>query len=349
MTTMPATRGTLFHTLIAVAIYLAGVVGGPAASASFERKPRGWHLTNLSGLLSDQPRFPATRFDRAASVQAQGVVWLADNPMVSRSWYFAGNAIALWDRKGVSYLTPYPPDWSWTGVWEPSAWGTQVAFPLAAVWPPDAGPTDPHYIYSEMFYLDDQGLKRITCDQASQHVVPSLHEGKVAWQSRSAPDWTDDWEIYFWDGATTRRITDNDAHDTHPSLYANVIAWCSGTTSPESIGNIVYLSVPPAGHPGPLPRPVLVGPGEAPCLFKNKIAYHASDATTRRFFCTTPSPGKSSKSPTTITTTRTPRFSTGPSPGKGTPLSSWGAGGLRYPTGMARSFMTSQTTHGMTT
>jgi hypothetical protein len=120
-----------------------------------------------------------------------------------------------------------------------------------------------------MFFLDNQGLKRITYDQASQHVLPSLHEGKIAWQSRSAWDPTDEWEIYFWDGATTRRITDNAVHDTHASLYGDVLAWCSD-------GNIVYLSVPPAGQPGPLPPPVVVGPGEAPSPFKNKIAYQSS-------------------------------------------------------------------------
>jgi hypothetical protein len=253
------------------------LLGDASAAAATGPSVPGWRFTNLSGLLPDQPRFPATRHDRAPSAQAQGVVWLADNPMVSRISYFAGNAIAFWDRKGVSYLTPYPPDWSWTGVWEPSACRADVAFPLEGIWPPDAGPTDPHYIYSEMFYLDGEGLKRITCDQASQHVLPSLHEGKVAWQSCSAPDWTDDWEIYFWDGATTRRITDNTSQDTHASLYRNVVAWCSD-------GNIVYLSVPPAGQPGPLPPPVLVGPGEAPSLFKNKIAYHAFDGNDTEIF-----------------------------------------------------------------
>jgi len=128
-----------------------------------------------------------------------------------------------------------------------------------------------------MLYLDDQGLKRITCDQASQHVLPSLHQGKIAWQRRSAYDPTDEWEIYFWDGATTRRVTDNAVHDTHPSLYRDVVAWCSD-------GNIVYLSVPPAGEPGPLPPPVVVGPGEAPSLFKNHIAYQSSDGDDMEIF-----------------------------------------------------------------
>lgn len=273
-----------------------------SAPAPSGASPQGWQFTDLSHLLPDQPRFPAMRQDCGPSAGGAGVFWLANYPLVTGfpaassvsatatppawprwDWDYVpllGSALAFWDRTGVAYLTPnrpYPPDWSWVGVCEPSGEGRGSAFALADIWPPDAGPTDPRYVFTEMFYLDDQGSKRITCDQASQHVLPSLHEGKIAWQRRSAYDPTDEWEIYFWDGATTRRITDNAVHDTHASLYRNVIAWCSD-------GNIVYLSMPPAGQPGPLPPPVLVGPGEAPSLFKNKIAYHASDGNDTEIF-----------------------------------------------------------------
>jgi len=261
-------------------LFVLGLLMPATARASLP----GWRFTKLSELLPDQPTFPATRSDTNPSAHVRGVVWLADNPMVKGSLRFGGNAIAFWDRNGVFYLTPYPPDWSWSEVWGPSAWDSDVAFPLGAVWPPDAGPSDPHYEYAEMFYLDDQGLHRITWDQASEHMLPSLHEGKIAWQSRSAPDWTDDWEIYFWDGATTRRITDNNVCDFHPSLYGRTIAWFSGTISPEPIGSILYLSLPPPGQPGPLPEPVVVGPGAAPSLFKNKIAYHAFDGNDTEIF-----------------------------------------------------------------
>ncbi len=259
------------------------LVASLGLNASARAAAPGWTFTNLSDLLPDQPRFPATRQDRAPSAQAEGVVWVAYNPMVSRPLFPGGNAIAFWDRNGVRYLTPYPPDWSWTGVWALSACGAHVAFPLEAIWPPDARPGDPWYIYSEMFYLEDRGLHRITFDQASEHALPSLHQGTIAWQTRRAQDpWIvplqpDDWEIRYWDGYGVRPVTDNGVDDTDPSLYGRTIAWCCGTMFPESMGNILYLSVPPPGDPGPLPPPVVVGPGAAPSLFKNKIAYHAFD------------------------------------------------------------------------
>ncbi len=260
-------------------LFLLGPLG--LASSAGAALP-GWTFRNLSELLPDQPRFPATRWDSAPSAQAEGVAWLAYNPMVTRP-PLGGNAIAYWDGSGVSYLTPYPPDWSWAGVCKPSACGTDVAFPLVGIWPPDAGPNDPHYVYTEMFYLDDQGLHRITHDQASEHALPSLDGGTIAWQTRRA--WSQDWEIYFWDGGTIRRITDNDVHDTDASLFGRTIAWCSGGDFPWRSGaDVVYLSVPPPGDPRPLPPPTVVGPGAAPCLFKNKIAYHASDGQDMEIF-----------------------------------------------------------------
>ncbi len=231
----------------------------------------GWTFTNLSDLLPDQPTFPSARLDRAPSAQPGGVTWLAYNPMVSRPFLPGGNGIAFWDRNGVRYLTPYPPHWSWTGVWEPSGCATDVAFPLEAIWPPDAGPMDPYYVYSEMFYLDDQGLHRLTFDHASQHALPSLHQGTIAWQTRRAEDyWADDWEIRYWDGYGVRPVTDNDVDDTDPSLYDGTIAWCSD-------GNIVYLAVPAPTCTGPPPTPVIVAAGANPSLHGSKIAYDASD------------------------------------------------------------------------
>jgi hypothetical protein len=278
---------------------LGWFVASSSAPASSPCSVAGWEFTDLSHLLPDQPQYPAMRHDCAPTVSRQGVSWLSNYPVLTGSraasslsaaatppdwdWDYVpllGSALAFCDRTAAAYLTPnrpYPPEWTWLGVCEPSSDGPQCALPLADIWPPDAGPTDPRYVFTEMFYLNDQGLNRITCDQASLHVLPSLYEGRIAWQSRSAWDPSDDWEIYFWDGATTRRITDNAVHDTHPSLYQNVVAWCSD-------GNVVYLSIPPAGEPGPLPSPVVVGPGEAPSLFKNKIAYQSSDGDDMEIF-----------------------------------------------------------------
>jgi len=227
----------------------------------------GWDFSSLSYLLPDQPRYPTLRNDGGASAGSAGVSWAAHSPE-------SGQAVAFWDRNGVSYLTPIdpvPPDWPWLGVGSTSLFGPAIAFTLSDSWPPDAGPSEPRYTYTEIFRLDGQGLTRLTWDHGSWRAFPSLHQGGIAWQVRSPEHGsTDDWEIEFWDGTSVRRVTDNDLEDTGPSLYEATLAWCSG-------GNIVYLSLPPPGDPGPLPPPVIVGPGEAPSVFGNKIAYHTSD------------------------------------------------------------------------
>lgn len=83
----------------------------------------------------------------------------------------SGEALAFWDRSALSYLTPIdpvPPDWPWGSVGSTSLFGSAIAFTLSDGWPPDAGPTEPRYTYTEIFRLDGQGLARITWDHASR-------------------------------------------------------------------------------------------------------------------------------------------------------------------------------------
>ena len=255
-------KGTTMKNTCLLAIALLLVFAGRGQPST-----PGWHVTPLSYLLPDQPRYPALRNDGGASAGSGGVFWAADSPE-------SGEALAFWDRSALSYLTPIdpvPPDWPWGSVGSTSLFGSAIAFTLSDGWPPDAGPTEPRYTYTEIFRLDGQGLARITWDHASWRAFPSIHRSGIAWQVRSAENAsTDDWEIEFWDGTSVRRVTDNDVDDTGPSLHETTLAWCSG-------GSIVYLPLPPPGDLGPLSPPVVVGPGEAPSLFGNKIAYHASD------------------------------------------------------------------------
>jgi len=127
----------------------------------------------------------------------------------------------------------------------------------------------------EIFYWDNGTFHRITYDTLSD-VRPCLYEKTIAWQSRGS-DGTDDWEIRYWDGYGVRPVTDNEVDDIDPSLYERTIAW-------QSDGNIVYVTVPSDIYVGTLPPPVIVAPGEGPSLFKNKIAYHASDGNDTEIF-----------------------------------------------------------------
>ena len=78
-------------------------------------------------------------------------------------------------------------------------------------------------------------------DDTSMYSAVSLYDGKIAWFSRgtspkSWPEMTiqemtdlrnseNDFEIYYWDGTTTIKITDNETDDLWPSLYEGRIAW----------------------------------------------------------------------------------------------------------------------------
>ncbi len=236
----------------------------------------GWQFTNLSKALPDQPTFPATRFDGCPSAALGGVAWRAYNQE-------SGRELAFWNRKSVDYVSltkPPPPGWEWgISADAASAWGHALAFSMSGgripcIWMP-SGMSCPWY---EIFYRDDEGLRRITHDEVSCNKAASLYENAIAWQ-RCPVDSADltDWEICYWDGNEVRFITDNDVSDSEPSLYDNTIAWCSD-------GMIVYASVPPDSGHGSLPTPIIVGPGERPSLFKQQIAYQASDGNDMEIF-----------------------------------------------------------------
>ncbi len=55
-------------------------------------------------------------------------------------------------------------------------------------------------------------------------VYPSLHDGKVAWMGEVSGN---DYEILYYDGATTAPITDNDGDDYNPKLHDGEIVWYS--------------------------------------------------------------------------------------------------------------------------
>jgi hypothetical protein len=57
--------------------------------------------------------------------------------------------------------------------------------------------------------------------------TPSLDEGRVAyvvWDPRQG-----DYEIHYWDGSTIHAITDNDYHDSQPSLHGDLLVWAGKT------------------------------------------------------------------------------------------------------------------------
>jgi hypothetical protein len=173
----------------------------------------------------------------------------------------------------VAALRPdYPPEapyWTreeWSAA-NPSLWGSSVA--LSGGWGWGAGDQ-----VRDIFYWHDATLHRVTYDDRPD-INPSLYDGTIAWQSRSSD--ADDWEILYWDGYGVRTITENSVDDTDPSLYERTIAWCSA-------GNIVYAEIPPGVYWQSPPTPVVVGTGQEPSLYKNLIAYQASDGHDHEIF-----------------------------------------------------------------
>jgi len=204
------------------------------------------------------------------------------------------SALVLYDGLSASYLTPpptravlpipllrlgrevlptqfnsYQPGPLTMSLWQPA-----IAFSANCLLPPEPGEYPRFFASEEIFFWQEGTIHRITDDTLSD-TRPSLYHGTIAWQSRPG-DGTDDWEIRYWDGYGVRQITDNDVDDTAPSIYERTIAWRSGT-------GIVYVSVPSSVY-NLVPAPVVVGPGEWPSIFKNKIAYQASDGNDTEIF-----------------------------------------------------------------
>lgn len=61
----------------------------------------------------------------------------------------------------------------------------------------------------------------ISSDTSSKNIA--IYHNSAAWVNYSDGDN----EIYYWDGETTQKITNNSADDDHPSLYNGTIAWVS--------------------------------------------------------------------------------------------------------------------------
>jgi hypothetical protein len=80
--------------------------------------------------------------------------------------------------------------------------------------------------------------------------TPSLYNGKIAW---AGWDGTDN-EIYYWDGATTRQITNNSVADSEPKLFNGTIAWVQINGANYEIyywnGTLMSLTDQASGRPG---------------------------------------------------------------------------------------------------
>ena len=48
-----------------------------------------------------------------------------------------------------------------------------------------------------------------------------------------------DYEIYYWDGSTTRNVSNNDTNDFYPSLYNGNIAWQG--RDPSGADNEIFI------------------------------------------------------------------------------------------------------------
>ena len=59
-----------------------------------------------------------------------------------------------------------------------------------------------------------------TATPIAQGETPSLNNGRVAYVV-----WDGDYEIHYWDGSTIHEITDNDFHDSQPSLFGDLLVW----------------------------------------------------------------------------------------------------------------------------
>jgi len=67
---------------------------------------------------------------------------------------------------------------------------------------------------------------------------PSLYAGKIAFERWIGGNW----EIYYWDGSETHRITENDFDDIDPSFDGNTVAWKGRPTGGSD--QIYYSRVP---------------------------------------------------------------------------------------------------------
>ncbi|MDI6704606.1 MAG: hypothetical protein QME40_08060, partial [bacterium] len=127
----------------------------------------------------------------------------------------------------------------------------------------------------EVYYIDDLRLPNPICVSKGVKVKKyedkkslSIYEGTVTWCGK---DEDGDTEIYYWDGKTTHKITDNSIiDDVAPSLYKGKIAWEKKTKIAweREEGEIWYWD----GE-----KEEKVTEGMCPCLWDNSIAYHYYD------------------------------------------------------------------------
>lgn len=64
-------------------------------------------------------------------------------------------------------------------------------------------------------------FEQVSSEDVENERLPSIWDGKIAW----AGGWYANSEIYYWDGQSTRQISDNVYSATGPSLYDGRIAW----------------------------------------------------------------------------------------------------------------------------
>lgn len=220
----------------------------PVAEGAWLRRP-------VSDELS-----PGSARNSSPCAGVTGVVWVTKQPY----------ALAFWDGSEAQYLTPLPPWGGYSPMDEPSLWGDKVAYTFSSS----------SSCTTSILYWDGQGSHRVSY-QSCPNGHPSLFAGRIAWDDYPRACWPlpcepEDSEIWFWNGYGAWQVTDNEVDDRYPSLYELTIAW-------ESEGNVVYATIrnPELGVP---PTPTVVAEGERPALFKNQIAYYASDGNDAEIF-----------------------------------------------------------------
>ncbi len=78
-------------------------------------------------------------------------------------------------------------------------------------------------------------VRQITFDDSSD-LPSSLYKGTIAWSSSAGSELSQDEEIYYWNGTTTTKITDNAVADFYPSLHDGKIAWARN----DGLTNAIY-------------------------------------------------------------------------------------------------------------
>ena len=78
-------------------------------------------------------------------------------------------------------------------------------------------------------------------DNSTHDMYPAISGSNVVWMGCDGGSGTTcdggDWEIYFWDGATTTQVTFNDRDDKYPSISGSNVVW----TAPDGPDDDVFL------------------------------------------------------------------------------------------------------------